>query len=605
MTLFTALVFSSPLLFAQKGDLSEANKSYQEHSYVHAAELYEEMAESGYESEELFEKLGNSYYFNASYSEAAKYYSKLFAINAEKEAILVLRYAQSLKAIGEKEKGEEYFGIYQEALAGKKSGNNSESNLQALLEINSGKFSIEEISINSSGMDYGAATNPQGQLIFASTRDTGVVRRTLSTNDDLSLLDLYIAADPKSSNSVKKLRGDINTPMHESSAALSEDGNTMYFTRSRERVGKDSISTLGIYRAQLKDDKWVNVENLSINSNQFSNAHPALSADGKLLYFSSDRPGGFGQSDLYKVEIFEDNSFGEPVNLGGMINTIGKESFPFVDSEDHLYFSSDAHYGHGGMDVFFWNPSDETATVPINLGMPLNSLADDFAFSIDATGSGYFSSNRGGKDYDNIYSLEQQQPLEQVNGNQISDPDKSVSLTESEKGNQKVYAVSEPSNKNEESKKDKAEEREDGEKKQMREVELESGQNIFEQDKGDDLTNVTSAGAIYFELDKAEIHPDTALQLDKVFAFMKNKPEVKIEIRSHTDSRGSKVYNQQLSERRAKATMDYLLQKGIEAARLSYKGFGETQLVNNCTDGNPCSEKQHQENRRIEFVLLP
>ncbi|MGI0108257.1 OmpA family protein [Salinimicrobium sp. WS361] len=628
-TFFTVLLLSSTLIFAQQRNLSEANKKYQEHAYINAAEIYKEVAESGFESEELLGKLANSYYFNANYPRAAEYYERLFKLDSNMEAILVMRYAQSLKAIGENVKGENFYKIYQEVAADKHTRNSPEINFHALLEANSGKFSIVELKINSPGIDYGAATNVQGHLIFASTRDTGVVRRKLSTWNNLSFLDLYEIADPRSSKSPKKLKGKINTRMHESSAVITSDGRTMFFTRSRENNGngKDIMSTLGIYRAQLIKGKWSNIEDLSINSKSFSNAHPALGPGEDFMYFSSDRPGGFGQSDIYRVEILADDSMGEPVNLGRSVNTIGRETFPFLSDQNHLYFSSDGHYGLGGLDIFYWDPRDGLTAYPINLGAPLNSPTDDFAFVVDSAKSGYFSSNRpGGKGFDDIYGFIQQQPIEQVHQALIfgkvtdkktgeplpnsdvtivdSDNKQLTSLTTDNDGNYEIatarftpfFLRAENENYLTDEKARDAENR-------VQEINFQLEQNIFRLYKGDDLARALGIKMIYFDFDKAKIRPDAATELQKVLAVMQKYPEVKIQIRSHTDSRASNRYNQQLSERRAKATMEYLLQKGIGAGRLSYKGLGESQPVNECGDGKFCSEEQHQENRRSEFIL--
>lgn len=629
-TLLTALLFSSSLLFAQHGDISKADTKYEEYAYVNASEIYKELVNSGFESEELLEKLANSYYFISLYPEAAEYYERLFKLDPNQEAIISMRYAQSLKAAGQAQKADKYFRASWETSAGKGAVHRSEIEFAQLLEANSGRYSIEELKINSPGTDYGAAIDSQGQLIFASTRDTGVVRRSLSAWGGLSFLDLYAAVDPRSSTSTKKLSGKINTRMHESSAVITKDGSTMYFTRSRGDVsnGKDSISTLGIYRAHLIDGKWSNIEDLSINSNDFSNAHPALSSGEEFLWFSSDRPGGYGQSDIYSVEIFEDDSMGIPANLGGMVNTIGRETFPFVSSEDHLYFSSDGHFGFGGLDIFYWDPLDELTAYPINLGAPLNSPADDFAFSIDSTGSGYFSSNRpGGKGHDDIYSFVQEQPLEQVHhslifgkvtdkhtGSPLADSDITIidsgnkeltSLNTDSEGNYEIattrftplFIRAENENYHTDEKAGDAE-------KQVQEINLRLEQNIFKIYKGDNLTKALGIEVLYFDLDKAEIRPDAAVQLEKILTVMQKYPQIKIDIRSHTDSRGSKSYNLKLSERRAGSTMEYLLQKGIAAERLSSEGFGESRPVNRCPDGKPCSEELHQENRRSEFILI-
>ena len=627
-TLYIALWFSSPLLFSQQKELAKADQQYAEHAYVNAAEIYREVAESGYESEELLEKLANSYYFNAIYKQASLYYGRLFDLGEKREPLEVLRFAQSLKASGQDKEAKKYFERYEDAVG--KTGVNDDIDFEELLNDNSGRYEIQELKINSPGIDYGAARGADDQLIFASTRDTGVVRRNLSAWDGQGFLDLYVAADPSSSASSKKIRGKINTRMHESSAVITRDGSTMYFTRSRGVAGngKDSISTLGIYRAHLMDGEWTNIEELSINSNNFSNAHPALNPGEDFMWFSSDRPGGYGQSDIYKVQIFEDNSMGKPVNLGGMVNTIGRETFPFVSSDGHLYFSSDGHYGLGGLDIFFWDPLDELTTYPINLGDPLNSPADDFAFTIDSTGTGYFSSNRlGGKGSDDIYSFAQQKRLELVHHTQIfgkvtddqtgsplaysqitlidSENRKRVSLNTDSKGNYKIVAARfTPFFVRAENEDYVSDEKAGIAEKRVQEINFQLDQNIFKLYKGEDLAKVLGIKTIYFDLDKAEIRPDAGVELQKVFAVMQKYPQVKIEIRSHTDNRASQAYNFKLSERRAKATKEYLLQKGIAAERLSAVGFGETRPIKECEDGTSCSEEEYQQNRRSEFILV-
>ena len=157
-------------------------------------------------------------------------------------------------------------------------------------------------------------------------------------------------------------------------------------------------------------------EPLPFNSSEYSTGHPALSPDNKTLYFSSDRPGGQGQSDLYKVEVKGKGKFGEPKNLGDKINTPGRESFPFVDADDKLYFSSDGHLGIGGLDVFYTTIKNGQIDEPRNIGKPINSSADDFAFTFKSSmKSGYFASNRGNDPLnDNIYVAELIEPLDQT-----------------------------------------------------------------------------------------------------------------------------------------------------------------------------------------------
>ncbi|MFB9106143.1 TolB family protein, partial [Algibacter miyuki] len=205
--------------------------------------------------------------------------------------------------------------------------------------------------------------------------------------DGLSYLSLY-AVDLDSTNQItgkeRKLKGKLNSTYHESSAVYTKDLNTMYFTRSNNTSKKrKDDKNLKIYRTQKEDGKWSTPEELDFNSDHYSSAHPALSPDEKTLYFASDRPGGYGESDLYRVKINEDLTLEAPENLGSKINTPGKETFPFVDQDNSFYFSSDGHFGLGGLDVFYIKiKADDTFDNLLNVGTPINSYADDFAFGI-------------------------------------------------------------------------------------------------------------------------------------------------------------------------------------------------------------------------------
>ncbi|HLW30894.1 MAG TPA: OmpA family protein, partial [Aequorivita sp.] len=392
---------------------------------------------------------------------------------------------------------------------------------------------------------------------------------------------------------------------------------------------------LKIYRATKKENgKWGNVEELPFNSDHFNTAHPMLNAEETEMYFASDRPGGSGGSDLWKVSLTEDG-FGTPVNLGATINTEGRETFPFMAADNVLYFSSDGRPGLGGLDVFAVQiKADGTYTDIQNVGEPINSTWDDFAYIIDAdTRQGFFSSNRPGAiGNDDIYRFTETRALlleclqnlevkvidaetgQVIEGALISlfdghrnltneatqsGMDYITMLTAEECGTFfRVQASAEDYQSNSAGAllKDEI-----GGVTQL-EIALEPAKVKVE--KGDDLFKKFNLNPIYFDLDKSNIRLDAAEELAKILAVLEEYPAMKIDIRSHTDSRASHAYNDRLSERRAQSTRQWLIDQGIEANRLTAKGYGERQLINQCADGVKCSEEDHQANRRSEFIVM-
>ena len=371
---------------------------------------------------------------------------------------------------------------------------------------------------------------------------------------------------------------------------------------------------------------------LPFNSNQFNTAHPALSDDEKTLYFSSDRPGGYGQADLWKVAISGDH-YGTPENLGAEINTEARETFPFV-VHDELYFSSNGRVGLGGLDVYVTQLKKEGGFSAVqNLGEPINSVSDDFAYYINKdTQQGFFSSDRsGGKGNDDIYSFTELRTLvldcdqkllikviDAKTGKLITDAKVSLfDATYQPKGISNQYADPTYPFENEYKCGDvyriKAEK--EGYLIQEVSVTLPNETGVTEKTivlepaklkfkEGDDLFKVLELNPIYFDLDKDFIRKDAALELAKVQAVLEEYPTMEIDIRSHTDSRASHKYNENLSSRRAKSTAEWLISKGISRKRLTWRGYGETQLVNDCADGVNCSEEEHQMNRRSEFIII-
>jgi tetratricopeptide (TPR) repeat protein len=379
---------------AQTKRIASADKQYDSYAYVDAIATYERVAEKGYKDEKMFQKLGNAYYFNAELAKASKWYAELFAMNQEQEAEYYYRYSQSLKSIGEYAEANKILEQFN-----KKSGNDQRAKLFASnknyleeIKANSGRYTVADAGINSRFSDYGSSFSGN-KLIFASARDTGGVSKKVFKWTNRSFTNLYgseVNANGDLSEP-KRFGNRINSKFHESTPVFTKDGKTMYFTRNNYldgKKGKDTkmVTLLKLYKSTLdQQGQWTNVMELPINSDQYSVAHPALSPDDKTLYFASDMPGTLGQSDLFKVTINDDGSYGKPENLGKSINTEGRETFPFISEDNELYFATDGRPGLGGLDIFVAKIENEKAFKDVkNLGGPINGSQDDFAFLIDS-----------------------------------------------------------------------------------------------------------------------------------------------------------------------------------------------------------------------------
>tara|TARA_R110000868_G_scaffold365819_1_gene628724 strand:+ start:5403 stop:7340 length:1938 start_codon:yes stop_codon:yes gene_type:complete len=629
-------VFSSNC-FAQKARVSSAEKKYDSYAYIDAIKTYKRVAEKGYKSADMFQKLGNSYYYNAQYDEAAKWYGELFAMTSDVEPEYYFRYSQSLRSIGENDKANEMFEKFNHLSVNDSRGQIFKKNENFLDKIkeNSGRYKVEDAGVNSQYSDYGTAIY-LNKIVFASARDTGSLGHRKHSWTDQFFTNLYASnlGDDMAPNGVEKFNKSLKSRFHESTPTFTKDGKTMYFTRNNfldGKKGKDgnNITLIKIYRANFENDQWTNITELPFDSNNYSTAHPALSPDEKTLYFASDMPGTIGQSDLFKVAIKEDGTFGNPVNLGSTINTEGKETFPFVSDENELYFASNGHPGLGGLDVFVSKMNDDgTFNEVQNVGADVNSPKDDFAYLIDTKSRrGFFSSNRdGGQGYDDIYKFLETRRLtcEQLLYGEITDistgevlenttitilDDKLNTIgttTSDEKGNYSIpvecgkrYSV-------------RAAKEDYSTKEQIITILKENGKTHlpFALEKatckvavGDDLGKCFGIKMIYFDFDKSDIRIEAALDLEKILDVMDQYPKMKLDIRSHTDSRGSSKYNEALSDRRAKSTINWLIKNGVNKNRLIGKGYGENQLVNQCSDGVDCTEEEHQLNRRSEFIV--
>lgn len=623
-------------IYAQENKVKKANEEFDSYDYIDARKIYLSVVKDGYESAQVFEKLGDTYYFNSEYTEANKWYEKL--VNNYPNQVkpeYYFRSAQTLKSVGQYEKSKAMMEKFK-ASSPSNLANNQLSNWQSFEDLTNSqneKFKVTNITSEMSGSDFGPSFYGD-KIVFASSSINTEGSKVHDWNG-LPYLDLFeaeIGEDGNLSN-VKSLKGDINSPYHESSAVFTKDGQTVYFTRNnyidgKKKRGKKRLVSLKIYKATKNDDgTWNNVQELPFNDDSYSVAHPALNQEETRLYFSSNMEGTIGLSDIWYVDIHKNGSYGTPINMGSEINTEERETFPFISDNNTLFFSSDGHVGLGGLDIFKVSDNDLVHKEIINLGLPINSNQDDFGFIVNEQEKiGYLSSNRDGNNgssSDDIYLITENCNL--VIYGAITDSNTGNPLDGSlvyliDENNEVISQQVTNANGNYE-----FEENIDCENQYIvrasnDEKEYEPQEQLVMTPEGSMMLQVDLAltppdcpvndlgcrldlQPIYFDFDKHNIRPDAEVELAKILQAMKQYPQLNIHIESHTDSRGNDEYNMQLSERRAKSTLEWLVDKGIDRKRLSSKGYGESQLINNCSNGVNCSEEAHQLNRRSMFII--
>lgn len=630
------LLLLSFISFSQQKDtkLSKGDDLFEKRAYFKSIEVYEKVADKGYKSVELFQKLGDSYFFNGDYVKANKWYSQLFGLSKDIAPIYYYRYSQTLKTVGDTKNADSYLAQF---AALNSTDSRSQHYLEdrdylSKIEDKSLVYKIEDAGVNTSYSDYGTAIY-QNKVIFTSSRvPDNKVKKDDWTSEYYS--SLYTASLDKDNKLVDQqvFAKEVQTQYHESDPVFTKDGKTMYFTRSSVAKNKkkgDRSFLLKIYKASFIDGKWDNIKALEFNSDAYNCAHPALSPDEKMLYFVSDMPGGYGDTDLYKLPISGEMKSSNVVNLGSVVNTAGKETFPWIDQSNELYFASDGHLGLGGLDLFVTKiQNSEVIDKVVNLGKPINSEFDDFGFvKLDDLKVGFFTSNReGGQGKDDIYRFTEEESLPGViSGLVIDDETKEIlanakvaiydnshdlianTITDSS-GRFKVDLQNKLVKGNLYARADK----ENYESKEIivssKDVKSDIIIGLVNPIKvigsGSDLAIMLNIKDIKFDLDKFNIRPDAEVELQKVLQVLNQFPEIKIAIGSHTDARHTNSYNLILSQKRANSTRAYLISKGISSERLTAKGYGETKLINKCSNGVECTEEEHQVNRRSEFVVI-
>lgn len=629
---FIALTFLSiTTIDAQDNSSKKADKQFSKLEFVKAAESYKKLINNGKSSDYVVAQLAECYYNIFNTVEAEKWYATLAEESSNPD--IIFKYSQMLKANGKYKLSNKWMNKFVELRPADNRATSFLKNPNYLPKIISkGKrFNVQNLDINSEYSDFGGSLNDNKLYITSSRNTVGlfdfgrwITQRINYGWNNEPYLDIYSFDVTESGSYLNEdnLGSNVNTKYHEGLASFDSEGN-MYISREsfyeneyvKDPESNNITSLIGIYKIS-KGEK--NVVALNINSVEYSVKNPSVSSDGKTIYFSSDMPGGFGNFDIYKGDIDEEGNINNVENLGQKVNTEGQEMFPFIGDKNNLYFSSDSQLGLGGLDVFFTKEVDGKWASVRNVGIPVNSNADDFAFNMnEATGEGFVSSNRsGGKGGDDIYSIKRLIPICDVlltanvmdaktklgidsATTSVSDKDGNIASTKtsSAKGVTEFMLVCDEAGKLIVSK--------EGYNSKIVDLKMSNEEFRAIDVMLDPIEKIIVAekielNAIYFDFDKSNIKAEAAFELDKLVQIMNKYPEMTVTIESHTDSKGPSSYNQKLSERRAKTTSQYVVSKGIDSSRLLSTGKGESNPVVDCTN---CSEEEDQLNRRSEFII--
>jgi outer membrane protein OmpA-like peptidoglycan-associated protein/tetratricopeptide (TPR) repeat protein len=610
---FVAVSFST---MAQNKDTKKADKLFKTFEYVDATKEYLKLVEGNKAGGYVYKQLADCYYNMFNTTEATKWYAS--AVETNQDAETYYRYAQMLKANGKYNEAnsqmQKFATMVPNDLRAKAFKENP--NYVPKLLDKTKRYDVKSSELSSEKSDFGAVLY-DNSVYFSSARNGA--RKNYGWIDE-PYLDVYRADYTDGVVGKPAVVTELNSKWHDGPVTVSADGKTLYFSSESYRESESEkikkvakYSQTYLYTASNNNGKWENIKPLTINSKTYSNSNPSLSRDGKTLYYASNMPGSIGGMDIWKVAISEDGSLGTPENLGSKVNSEGDESFPYIsDDSKSLFFASSGKPGLGGLDVFEYNLA--TGADAVNLGKPVNTEKDDFGFTFNKEKRvGFMSSNRNGND--DIFVVD---PLCAVEVLTVVTDAKTGAIlsnaTVSILDDKKNVITTEMSNAN-------------GEVKYTVECDkpyvIQASKDGYE---GNTFAVAKSKGPtakvdaallpidvivtpteivlkpIYFEFNKSNITQEGAFELDKLVQVMRNNTQLIILAKSHTDNRGSDKYNLSLSDRRAKATVQYVISKGIAASRISGKGLGEMEPKADC--GENCTEEQHAQNRRSEFLIV-
>lgn len=637
ISLWIILLFVSYALQAQEKqakpyqiDLDKADYAFKAKKFNTAAQLYQKVYPKIKEEElkqQVLFNIAESYRNSNNFKKALKWFEDVVNSKYPDPAILY-SYGQLLKNFERYDEAGRAFYDYSFEVPEDKRGKLAQQScaFASQLKANPKKFKVENVSVLNTDQSEYSPFYVDGKLIFSSTRKEAQGSETFEwTGQKYS--DLFVSERNNNTFSKPQALKALNSNYNEGVAWFDSSYTTTYFTQCNGVDGK-GISCK-IYVSYFQNGTWIEPKPLPFNSDSFSTGHPAFSPDGKRLFFSSDRPGSMGGKDIWFIpyDAVKDQ-WGEPVNCGKNINTAEDDMFPFMAENGKIYFASKGHMGMGGFDLFESSDSAQTFAVAQNMGSPINSGADDFGISfmpqskqIPETPFAYFCSNReGGLGDDDIYSIAQKPVVvlvktmvydretnKEISGASVKTIGSSGKILFEPKTNDKGIAMLDiPLNEltNVSASKDKylssnKYEIDTRNIKQDTTIELKIALDLV---PSEDI-ELTMQG-IYYDLDKWDVRPDARVILDSLAAILNNNTNLVIELASHTDSRAPANYNLELSKKRAQSCVNYLSQKGIQKERLVAVGYGETKLVNDCSDDVDCSEEEHQQNRRTTVRIL-
>lgn len=646
--LLLSLLFLTALILITKPAsaqyvLNAADKQYKLYNYINAIDLYEQ----AYKKKQTLyaaEQLAKCYRFINDYKQTASWYA-IAAGMPETSVDNVLQYA---KALQQNMKYTEAKEQYQKYASTNKQVTSSQLKLwevgcdSALLWMKKPvAITLDnEKKLNTPQSDWGVHLY-QNSVVFASDRSSAIedkqdahrpfLKFDGSKKPDRNIYGwtgnryLRLFVEGKNKDSVSILPVNAGTEYHIGPASFTADGNEMYFTLTKipkkPVYAKDGIATLNLEIYSCKKDstgKWTVPTPFKYNKAEaYSNGDPFISADGNSLYFVSSMPKGMGGTDIYRSRKTNAGDWDTPENLKGL-NTEGNERTPILDQEDNLFFSSDGRIGMGGLDIFAIKISNGKIAEPVNLHYPINSSQDDFAYIKSNDQTGYLSSNRtDGIGSDDIYSFLPKQVIAFWLVGKALDRNSKKPLAHAIVTLKKINGQAL-----------KVETDETGDFKfnldQASDYNLTGDKTGYRGDVSSLTTYNLNVSAeikrdlyleqiiidkpirienIYYDFDKSNIRPDAAIELDKLVKIMRDNSTIWIELGSHTDSRGNDQYNQWLSQSRANSAVQYIIDRGINKNRIIAKGYGESMLLNQCSNGVKCSEADHQLNRRTEFEI--
>lgn len=613
--------------------IRKANRLFARYDYANAIPFYKKVIDKNKKHKiEAMQRLADSYRLTSNFTEAASWYGKVVenpGVNPDN----YYYYGQALRSTGNSKLALEQFKKFVTLKPGDPRGNIYVSIIEETDRWKSlpDKFNVANAEkLNSVNSEFSPVFYKAGIMFTSDRLNSGDFDKTYGWTGasylNIFYADARIQSDTTYAFSDPRLfSAAINEPFHDGPASFNKDGSLIFFTRAIKSRGElDSTrfytNRLKMFSSRYDGNKWGETVPFPYNSENYSVGHSALTSDGNTLYFVSDMPGGSGGTDLYLSKREKEN-WSKPINLGSALNTVGNEVFPVLNNDSVLYYSSDGLPGLGSLDVFRTTITNSGFSQPENLRAPLNSPADDFGilFNPEET-AGLFSSNReGGKGEDDLYIFraisdsllfagfvkdkETMLPLAGATVFALNSRTNMVKVVKTDaRGYYSTYVkIGDNLNVKSMSHGFAPDMLSLGIKGEPRAKQVLAPRDLLlSRYKVDQLFSLEN---IYYDFDKWNIRDDASAELDKVIAFLAENPPLEVELGSHTDSRGSFDYNNKLSERRAESAVNYIVSGGIAKSRITAKGYGEYNLVNNCKDGVECTPADHQANRRTVIKI--